>query len=72
MADVKVGIRFQKSFNGADKSETFRIVSADVSTNRVIVEVEKEFNGELWTTKRNLRWQDVQTDFHNNQYEYCR
>lgn len=70
MAEVKIGTRFQKSLSGSDRSETFKIIFADVLSDRVTVEVEKEINDELWVTKRNLRFRDVQTDFHNNHYEY--
>ena len=70
MADVRIANYFRKSTNGGDKSETYRIVSVDTRTGKVVVEVSKEINGEAWKTERLWEWNKTQSEFHNNAYEY--
>jgi hypothetical protein len=70
MKDVKINTPFRKSTNGFDKSETYRILSADIKTNKVFISVEKEFNGEIWHTIRERTWLSIENSFHNNEYEY--
>ena len=70
MADVKINIPFRNALNGSDKSETYRIKSADVRTNEVLVEVQKEINGEVWKTNRKWTWHYTHASFKNNGYEY--
>ena len=68
--DVKINRPFRVATNGFDKSETYRIKAVDVEANKVIVEVQKEFNREIWATFRVWTWLKTLTDFQNNGYEY--
>lgn len=70
MREVKVNVKFQKSHNGADTSETYKVIQVDVEFDVVTLEVERVFNNETWTTKRKTKWSKIQEDFHNNLYQY--
>lgn len=68
--DVKINIPFRVATNGFDKSETYRIKAVDVDANKVTVEVQKEFDGEIWATFREWTWLKTLIEFRNNNYEY--
>ena len=68
--DVKINVPFRVATNGFDKSETYRIKAVDVDANKVTVEVQKEFHGEIWATFREWTWLKTLNGFCNNGYEY--
>ena len=68
--EIKVSTPFVSAFNGADTSETYRIIAVDVSADTATLEVSKVFNGEKWFAYRPMSYTTLQKQFFNNQYKY--
>ena len=70
MAELKLGLRFKASFNGANDKEFYRIVSVDIETDELTFEVEQRINNEIWKTKRKDKYTKAKEMFANDHYKY--